>query len=238
LSLEFAGIDPVESPVPVRPGAHYQMGGVQTGLRGETAMPGLYAAGECACVSVHGANRLGGNSLLETIVFGRRAGHRAAEHVSTVKPRALPDAALRQEEARLHRLMDNRGAERAWQVRDALGTVMSTNLGLFRTRESMAGALRQIRELKARAEQVTLQDKGRIFNTDLIQALELDCLVEIAETIVAGALAREESRGAHYRSDFPKRDDGTWLRHTLAVRTPEGPQLSHAPVTVTRFPPK
>jgi succinate dehydrogenase / fumarate reductase flavoprotein subunit len=238
LSLEFAGIDPVESPVPVRPGAHYQMGGVQTGLWGETAMPGLYAAGECACVSVHGANRLGGNSLLETIVFGRRAGHRAAEHVSTVKPRALPDAALRQEEARLHRLMDNRGAERAWQVRDALGTVMSTNLGLFRTRESMAGALRQIRELKARAEQVTLQDKGRIFNTDLIQALELDCLVEIAGTIVAGALAREESRGAHYRSDFPKRDDGTWLRHTLAVRTPEGPQLSHAPVTVTRFPPK
>ena len=238
LSVEFAGVDPIESPVPVRPGAHYQMGGVRTTTWGETALPGLYAAGECACVSVHGANRLGGNSLLETVVFGRRAGRRASEYIATVRPRALSDAALRRDEARLQRLMDNHGPERAWQVRDALGAVMSTNLGIFRTKQSMTEALQEIRALRIRSEAVRLQDKGKIFNTDLIQAFELSCLVEIAETIVAGALAREESRGAHYRSDFPRRDDMNWLRHTLATRTPDGPQLSSAPVTITRFQPK
>ncbi len=238
LSVEFAGVDPIESPVPVRPSAHYQMGGVRTTTWGETALPGLYAAGECACVSVHGANRLGGNSLLETVVFGRRAGRRASEYIATVRPRALPDAALRRDEARLQRLMDNHGPERAWQVRDALGAVMSTNLGIFRTKQSMTEALQEIRALRIRSEAVRLQDKGKIFNTDLIQAFELSCLVEIAETIVAGALAREESRGAHYRSDFPRRDDMNWLKHTLATRTPDGPQLSSAPVTITRFQPK
>ncbi|HEX9741480.1 MAG TPA: FAD-binding protein [Nitrospiraceae bacterium] len=238
LSVEFAGVDPIESPIPVRPGAHYQMGGVHTTIRGETPMPGLYAAGECACVSIHGANRLGGNSLLETIVFGRRAGRQAAEYIATVKPRALPNEALRQEEARLRRLLDNHGPERAWQVRDALGTVLSTNLGIFRTKSSMTEALQQVRELRTRADQVRLEDKGMVFNTDLVQALELSCLVDIAETIVAGALAREESRGAHYRSDFPERDDTKWLRHTLAVQTAEGPQLSYAPVTITQFQPR
>jgi succinate dehydrogenase / fumarate reductase flavoprotein subunit len=123
-------------------------------------------------------------------------------------------------------------------VRDDLGNVMSTNLGLFRTRQSMTEALEKIRCLRERAERVILQDKGKIFNSDLIQTLELSCLVEVAETIVAGALAREESRGAHYRADFPKRDDANWLKHTLATRTPEGPQLSYAPVTITKFPPK
>ncbi|OGW88000.1 MAG: fumarate reductase (quinol) flavoprotein subunit [Nitrospirae bacterium RIFCSPLOWO2_12_FULL_63_8] len=238
LSVEFAGVDPIESPIPIRPGAHYQMGGVKTTIWGETSMPGLYAAGECACVSVHGANRLGGNSLLETIVFGRRAGQKAAEYSATVRPRALPDAALKREEVHLLRLMDNRGSERAWQVRDALGTVMSTNLGLFRTKQSMADALKDVRLLRHRAEAVQLQDKGRIFNTDLVQAFELSCLVEIAETIVAGALAREESRGAHYRPDFPKRDDGKWLKHTLATRTADGLKLTYTPVTITKFPPR
>ena len=238
LSVEFAGVDPIESPIPIRPGAHYQMGGVKTTIWGETPVPGLYAAGECACVSVHGANRLGGNSLLETIVFGRRAGQRASDYSATVQPRALSDAAFRREEAHLRQLMDNDGPERAWQVRDDLGKIMSLNLGIFRTQQSMTDALKEIRALRFRAEAVQLQDKGKIFNTDLIQAFELSCLVEIAETIVAGALAREESRGAHYRSDFPKRDDGKWLKHTRATKTPDGPQLSYAPVTVTRFPPK
>jgi len=238
LSVEFAGVDPVESPIPIRPGAHYQMGGVKTTIRGETSMPGLYAAGECACVSVHGANRLGGNSLLETIVFGRRAGQQAAEYSATVRPRTLPDAALKREEAHLRRLTENRGSGRAWQVRDALGTVMSTNLGIFRTKQSMTEALQQVRELKERADGVMIQDKGTIFNTDLVQAFELSCLAEIAETIVAGALVREESRGAHYRSDFPKRDDNNWLKHTLATKTPEGPALTYAPVTITHFIPK
>ncbi len=238
LSLDFAGVDPIESPVPVRPGAHYQMGGIKTTIWGETSVPGLYAAGECACVSIHGANRLGGNSLLETIVFGRRAGQRASESIGAVTPRALSDATLKQEEARIQRLMDNHGPERAWQLRDDLGSVMSTNLGIFRTQQSMTEALEKIRELSERAERVKLQDKGKIFNTDLIQALELSCLVEVAETIVAGALAREESRGAHYRADFPKRDDANWLKHTRVTRTPEGPSLTFAPVTITKFQPK
>ncbi len=238
LAREFAGVDPIESPIPVRPGAHYQMGGIKTTTWGETEMPGLYAAGECACVSVHGANRLGGNSLLETIVFGRRAGTRAGEYVSTLGPKAVTDTALREEERRLGRLMRNGPGVRAWEIRDELGRLLSVNLGIFRTKESMLKAQAELRQLKAQAERVYIEDRGKVFNSDLIQALELGSLAEIAETIVAGAIAREESRGAHYRADFPKRDDANWLKHTLAHRTSDGPRLSHAPVTITRFPPK
>jgi succinate dehydrogenase / fumarate reductase flavoprotein subunit len=238
LSVEFGGVDPIESPIPVRPGAHYQMGGVKTDLWGQTPVPGLFAAGECACVSVHGANRLGGNSLLETIVFGRRAGIRAAEYVRGMAPKAPSDATLRAEQRRIAKLMANHGPERAWQLRDELGKVMSLNLGIFRTRELMKDASEKIRDIKARAARVLLHDHGQVFNSDLIHALELGCLVDVAETIVAGALAREESRGAHYRGDFPKRDDANWLKHTLASHTPDGPQLSYAPVTITQFQPK
>jgi succinate dehydrogenase / fumarate reductase, flavoprotein subunit len=238
LAMEFAGVDPVETPIPVRPGAHYQMGGVRTTIWGETDVTGLYAAGECACVSVHGANRLGGNSLLETIVFGRRAGTHAAEYVAGVPPRAVTALTLRSEEARLRQLFESKGPERAWQVRDELGRVMSQNLGIFRTKQSMTEALTRVRALKHRATLLRLEDHGKVFNTDLVLALELQSLLEVAETIVTGALAREESRGAHYRSDFPRRDDGNWLKHTLARRTPEGPALSYAPVRITKYPPK
>jgi succinate dehydrogenase / fumarate reductase flavoprotein subunit len=237
LAIEFAGLDPVETPIPVRPGAHYQMGGVRTNQWGETALPGLYAAGECACVSVHGANRLGGNSLLETIVFGRRAGKRACDYARTIAPRALSDTALLGEEQRVHQLLSNEGSVRAWQLRDELGKTMSLNLGLVRTEESIQSAKAVVESLKVRAAAVTIQDKGRVFNTDLVQALELQSLLDIAETIIAGALARTESRGAHYRSDFPQRDDVHWLRHTLIRRTPGGPVLTSEPVTITRFPP-
>jgi succinate dehydrogenase flavoprotein subunit len=238
LAVEFAGVDPIESPIPVRPGAHYQMGGVKTNQWGETELPGLYAAGECSCVSVHGANRLGGNSLLETVVFGRRAGKRAAEYADGKVPRAVSDATLRTEEARIRTFMKNKGPERAWQIQEELGKTMSLNLGIFRTQKSMMEAGEKVRELKARASHAFLQDRGKVFNSDLVQALELQALLDVAETIVAGALAREESRGAHYRSDFPRRDDANWLKHTLACRTPEGPTLRYAPVTITRFLPK
>jgi succinate dehydrogenase / fumarate reductase, flavoprotein subunit len=238
IAMEFAGLDPVETPIPIRPGAHYQMGGVKTTQWGETSIQGLFAAGECACVSVHGANRLGGNSLLETIVFGRRAGTKAGEYAGTVGHETPAPQHLAEEQARVERLLSRNGGERAWQVRHDLGESLSTNLGIFRTRESMTAAGSKVRELRQRAAAVTVQDKGRVFNTDLIQALELQCLVELAETIVAGALAREESRGAHYRSDFPTRNDEAWLRHTLTQRTPGGVSLSYAPVTVTQFPPK
>src|SRR5436853_7027207 len=238
LAVEFAGVDPIESPIPVRPGAHYQMGGVKTNQWGETELPGLYAAGECACVSVHGANRLGGNSLLETVVFGRRAGQRAAEYADGKVPRAVPDATLRTEEARIRTFLKNKGPERAWQIQEELGKTMSLNLGIFRTQKSMKEAGEKVRELNARASHAFLQDHGKVFNTDLVQALELQALLDVAETIVAGALAREESRGAHYRSDFPSRDDANWLKHTLAYRTPDGPSPRYAPVTITRFQPK
>jgi succinate dehydrogenase / fumarate reductase, flavoprotein subunit len=238
LSMEFAGFDPVETPIPIRPGAHYQMGGVRTNQWGETAIAGLFAAGECACVSVHGANRLGGNSLLETIVFGRRAGVKAGEYAGTAGHGTPSPQHLAEEQARVERLLAQTGEERAWQVRRDLGETLSTNLGIFRTKESMATARSKVRELQQRAAAVTVQDKGRVFNTDLIQALELQCLVELAETIVAGAFAREESRGAHYRSDFPARNDDAWLRHTLTRRTAGGVNVSYAPVTVTRFHPK
>jgi succinate dehydrogenase / fumarate reductase flavoprotein subunit len=238
IAMEFAGLDPVETPIPIRPGAHYQMGGVRANQWGETAIPGLFAAGECACVSVHGANRLGGNSLLETIVFGRRAGAKAGEYAGTVGHETPAPHHLAEEQARVERLLSQSGEERAWQVRQELGATLSTNLGIFRTKESMTAAGSKVRELQQRAAAVTVQDKGQVFNTDLIQALELQCLVELAETIVVGALAREESRGAHYRSDFPTRNDEAWLRHTIVHRSPDGVQVSYAPVTVTRFTPK
>ncbi|MFO0775005.1 MAG: FAD-binding protein [Nitrospiraceae bacterium] len=238
LSLEFAGIDPIESPIPVQPGAHYQMGGIRTDAWGRTPMPGLFAAGECACVSVHGANRLGGNSLLETIVFGRRAGTTAGDFAATHALTTASGTTLETERQRLAQFLSNSGPLRAWQLRDELGRTMSTNLGLVRTRDSIARALTEVRRLKALAPTVTLQDHGQTFNTDLVQAWEIGCLVDLAETIVVGALAREESRGAHYRGDFPVRRDADWLKHTLAIHSPDGPQLSYAPVTITSFPPK
>jgi len=237
LAIEFAGLDPIETPIPVRPGAHYQMGGVRTNQWTETGIAGLYAAGECACVSVHGANRLGGNSLLETIVFGRRAGIRAGEYVRTVAPLALRNDQLTTEQARVQRLLAQEGSVRAWQIREELGQTMSRNLGLVRTHDSMSAALSTITALTYRAASVTVQDKGRVFNTDLVQALELQCLLDVAETIVTSALARQESRGAHYRSDYPVRNDPHWLTHSLIRRTPEGTALNYEPVTITRFPP-
>ena len=238
LAIEFAGLDPVETPIPVRPGAHYQMGGVRTNQWAETGVAGLYAAGECACVSVHGANRLGGNSLLETIVFGRRAGIRAGEYARTVTPRALTTDQLSIEQDRVQRLLTQEGPVRAWQIREELGQVMSLNLGLVRTHNSMSDAISAVEALTHRAAALTVQDKGHVFNTDLVQAFELQSLLDVAETIVVSALARQESRGAHYRSDFPARDDQHWLRHSLIQRTPEGPALTYQPVTVTRFQPK
>jgi succinate dehydrogenase / fumarate reductase, flavoprotein subunit len=238
LAIEFAGLDPIETPIPVRPGAHYQMGGVRTNQWTETDIAGLYAAGECACISVHGANRLGGNSLLETIVFGRRAGIRAGEYARTVSLQAPTTRHLATEQARVQRLLTQEGSVRAWQIREELGQLMSLNLGLVRTHESMSAAISALAALTHRAASMTVQDKGLVFNTDLVQAFELQSLLDIAETIIAGALARRESRGAHFRSDFPKRDDVQWLEHTLATRGPDGPVLQYAPVTITRFQPK
>ncbi len=238
LALDFAGVDPVESPIPVQPGAHYAMGGIKTNNWGETDMPGLFAAGECACVSIHGANRLGGNSLLETIVFGRRSGLRSAEYAANAQDPTTDMGVLRSEEGRIAHLFKNEGPERPWQVREELGRTLTQRLGLVRTKDKMAAALDHMKELKVRARRVRLEDHGKIFNSDLVTALELNSLVELAETAIAGGLARQESRGAHYRRDFPERDDANWLKHSICHLSVEGPRLTYAPVTISRFPPQ
>src|SRR6476646_4727311 len=239
LAIEFAGVDPIESPIPVRPGAHYQMGGVRTNAWGETEVAGLYAAGEAACVSVHGANRLGGNSLLETVVFGRRAGASAAQDVrSNGSGGVYPPAAVRATERKLKAMVDQTTGERPHVIRQELADTMYENAGIFRTAEKLEQAKEKITEMRERYQRGVLgHDKGRTFNTDLIQALELGSMLEMADCLVTGAIARTESRGAHSRLDFPERDDENWLRHTLAHYDDGQVRLDYKDVTITEHQP-
>ncbi|OGO52791.1 MAG: fumarate reductase (quinol) flavoprotein subunit [Chloroflexi bacterium RBG_16_68_14] len=240
LAIDLANTDMVYEPVKVRPGAHYSMGGIKTDVDGASPLPGLFAAGECANVSVHGANRLGGNSLLETVVFGRRAGAAAARYAQeTPDGRSLSEAVLQQDLERISSLMErSRSGERPAVLRRELGEMMRADVGIFRTGEGLESALRKVLELKERYQRVQLQDTGKVFNIDLISVLEQGFMLNIAHVMVAGALAREESRGAHTRRDFPDRDDEKWLKHTLAHCTSEGPRLEYAPVTTTRWQPE
>lgn len=238
LSIDFAGIDPIESPIPVRPGAHYSMGGIETNSWGETRVPGFFAAGESACISIHGANRLGGNSLLETIVFGRRSGTKASEYVKGSESAEISSERLQEEKDRIRRILKRNKGERVGPLRDDLGNVMMQRMGIMRTDGEMEIALKEIQGLKHRYDQVVLQDKGLVLNTELMSALELGSLLDLAEVIVSGAIARKESRGSHYRLDYLKRNDADWLKHTLAFKTDQGPRLDYKPVTITRFEPK
>jgi len=239
LAKDLAGTDILKEPVAVRPGMHYHMGGVKTDINGATLLPGLYAAGECACVSVHGANRLGGNSLLETVVFGRRAGVAAAEYARAEAPHNVSQVALTDQEKALKAVLDRtRREDTTATIRREMGTTMTAKLGVFRTEKEMAEAVAKIRELKERYRSLGVQDKGRVFNFDLANYLELGYLLDCAECIAAGALARRESRGAHSRRDFPERDDENWLKHSLSYHTPDGPKLEYSPVAVTRWQPE
>jgi succinate dehydrogenase / fumarate reductase flavoprotein subunit len=238
LSISFAGIDPIEAPIPIRPGAHYSMGGIKTNVWGETEIEGLFAAGESACVSVHGANRLGGNSLLDTLIFGRRSGIRASDYIKKSSPPPPSVQFFDRERQRLNRLKGRKEGEKIWTIKSELGNLMGSHVGVFRFKEKLEEAGQVIRLLKSRYQDIIIQDKGNIFNTELIVALELGSILDLAEVIVKGALAREESRGAHFRRDFPKRNDQEWLKHTLAYYREEGPQLEYTPVTLTKYPPK
>lgn len=238
LALTYIGVDMIEAPVPITPGVHYSMGGIKTNAWAETAIEGLYAAGECACVSVHGANRLGGNALLETVVFGKRAGMRAAERAKGIRKMEPSGRALTQDQERISHLMERTKGEPVWQLREELGKTMNQYVGIFRTREKIEKARECLLDLRKRVDQVALQDKGRIFNMQLTAALELGSVYELACVITESSLFREESRGAHYRFDFPKRDDQRWLVHTLAYSTSSGPRLDTLPVTITRHPPQ
>lgn len=237
LSLTFAGVDPAEAPIPVTPGVHYSMGGVQTNVLGETPLPGLYAAGECACVSVHGSNRLGANALLETIVFGKRVGERAAAWASRESRFELGPKFLAPEQERLRRLMSSKDGERVGPLKDDIGTVMAGHFGIIREKQRMLLGREKLRDIRRRMADLFVEDKGNVFNLDRINALQLESILLLAETIGAAAEAREESRGAHARSDFPGRDDRNWLKHTLISKGPDGPSLEYKPVTVTRFQP-
>jgi succinate dehydrogenase / fumarate reductase flavoprotein subunit len=239
LAINFAGVDPVKEPIPIRPGAHYSMGGVMTDVNGATPVRGLYAAGESACVSVHGANRLGGNSLLDTIVFGRRSGSAASEYaLRTGRITHDMDPALAECAGFVASLMDRPEGEPAYVLRNEMQAAMEEHCGVFRSGAEMNKGLEKIRALRKRYANVVLTDKRDGFNSDLVSIIELGHMLDIAVTILEGAIAREESRGAHSRLDFPKRDDDKWLRHTIVHRKGEEFSLSYKPVSITKHQPK
>jgi succinate dehydrogenase/fumarate reductase flavoprotein subunit len=239
LSMVYAGVDPIYEPVPVRPGAHYHMGGVETDNDGATELTGLYAAGEAACVSVHGANRLGGNSLMETITFGRRAGRAAAEWALSHTTVEVPEALERDAERELQALLDRETGERPWQIRDDLGVSMLENFAVFRREDQMRRQIDIIDRLRERYPNVYVEDKGEIFNSDLTQAIELGYMLDLAACMLQAGLARRESRGAHSRPyDYPARDDESFLKHSITRWVDDGPELSYAPVRMTRWQPE
>ena len=241
LCLKYQNIDPIKEMIPVRPVVHYMMGGVHTDINGATPLPGLYAAGEVACVSINGSNRLGSNSLPELLVFGARAGRAAAEYASRQKEPGPGVVAQAEDERRrlVHDVLERTdGQERVATVREAMQKIMEESAGIFRSGPGLARAADLLRELEERARRVRLDDRSKTFNTELITALELRFMVEIARTMVASALNREESRGAHQRLDFPKRDDRRFLAHSLCRRGADGScRIEYLPVTITRWPP-
>jgi fumarate reductase flavoprotein subunit len=243
LGREFVGIDIVKDPIPVRPVMHYMMGGVDADISGATPIAGLYAAGECANVGLNGGNRLGSNSLSECLVFGAAAGRAAAEHASsTGSVGANPVTALLADETRRieSSFLDKKGGEeRIGTIREEMQHDMDAGAGVFRTREGLEKLTRQLGALRDRFEKIKIEDSSRTFNTELTAALELDFMLEVSETIAYSALAREESRGAHSRRDFPDRDDAKWLKHTLAFRTDRAdPRLEYTDVRITNFKPQ
>lgn len=244
----FANIDLTEEPIPIRPGMHYQMGGIKTDVDGRcwdnhgkwSGVPGLFAAGEVACLSLHGGNRLGANSLLDTIVFGRRAGSAAADYAKMTERPQVPESIAGQDADMVQNLLKRKPSEDSIaKIRLDLGRTMNKNLGVFRDEEGMLTAQIRLKELRDRWDRVAIHDKGRVFNTSLTRTLELGMMLDCAETIALGALTRTESRGAHFRTDFISRDDEDWLTHILISRKSDGTQnIEYLPVKITQWKPQ
>jgi succinate dehydrogenase / fumarate reductase flavoprotein subunit len=239
VAIKFAFIDPIKQPIPIRPAAHYCMGGIHTNIEGATPVTGIWAAGEAACVSLHGANRLGSNSTAECLVWGKITGEKAAKYAMAQKTLpSVPEKKVKDEENRIFKQIGHGdGSESVYIIRNELQQMMDKNVGVFRTGPQMEEALRKIKELKQRIQKVKVQDNSRVYNTNLVNIIETTNLLDLAETIVVGGIARTESRGAHSRRDFPNRDDANWGKHTLAHYTPDGPKLDYCPVTMTMWKP-
>ncbi|MBE0480213.1 MAG: succinate dehydrogenase/fumarate reductase flavoprotein subunit [Dehalococcoidia bacterium] len=239
VAIKFAFIDPIDQPIPIRPAAHYTMGGIHANIDGATEVEGIWAAGEVACTSMHGANRLGSNSTAECLVWGKITGDNAARHAAVQKSIApAPEKKVRDEENRVFNQLGNGdGSEDVYVIRTELQRMMDQSVGVYREGPAMEQALAKIAELKQRMKHVRAADDSRIYNTNLVNIMETQNLIDLAETIVAGGLNRTESRGAHSRRDFPARDDVNWLKHTLARYSPDGPGLSYSPVTINMWQP-
>jgi succinate dehydrogenase / fumarate reductase flavoprotein subunit len=241
----YLGIDPVYDPIPVQPTCHYVMGGIPTDVDGRVLMDergsiaqGLYAAGECACVSVHGANRLGCNSLLDLLVFGRRSGLAMKKTISTLEHQVLSADPIKIVEERIKKLFDSKGEEKTDEIRKKIQTLMMEKGSVFRNEEGLKSGIEEIQSLKERCKNIGVKDKRKAFNFEWMEAMELNHQLGLSEVILVSALHRRESRGAHYREDFPGRADQYFLKHTLAFQTPKGPEIRYKPVKITRFQPE
>jgi succinate dehydrogenase / fumarate reductase flavoprotein subunit len=239
IGRDFAGVDITREPIHIRPGMHYMMGGIKTDAWGETTVPGLYAAGEVACVSVHGGNRLGANSLLDTLIFGRRSGEHAANRAKGMPMPSTPASRVSDVEREIAAIMRREsGGRRIAAIKEELGETMNRYVAVFRDAEGLAKAHEIVLRLKEEAPKAAIDDHGPIFNQDLISAIELGYMLDLAEAIVLAAEERKESRGAHFRTDYPKRNDDEWLKHIDVSLNGEGPDVSYSHVTITRWQPQ
>jgi succinate dehydrogenase / fumarate reductase flavoprotein subunit len=238
IAIKFKGIDPINEPLPVRPVCHYNMGGIRTNINAETPIAGLWSAGEAACVSINGSNRLGANSTAECLVFGAQAGAGAAKFASSQQAQNLERQTVAAEEKRLFDgIFHGVGTENPYDVHNQIQVLMDTYAHVYRTGEGLKQGLMALRELHKKSYR-HVDDQLKEYNTNFINVLELEAMFDIAEVVLAGAIARTESRGAHARIDYPNRNDQEWLRHTLAYQAADGPRLEYAPVTITRYTPK
>jgi succinate dehydrogenase / fumarate reductase flavoprotein subunit len=240
IAIDFAGIDPIVRPIPIQPGQHYSMGGISVNTACETQMRGLFAAGECSCISVHGANRLGGNSLLEALVFGKIAGKNAAAFALSNEPKISQnnlDRKLGEQRQRIDDFLCRKKGENPYHILNDIKKIMTGNVGVFREKKPLEQALQKLKELKSRSANVSVRSNVMRYNSELRAALELEPMLDVSEVIVTCALIREESRGAHKRVDFPNRDDENWLKHSFAKYESHGPEISYAAPTITQYQP-